>query len=201
MKSRIYIVDDHPLVREGLTARIARHPELTVSGESGDANEAFEQLSADQPDIALIDLSLKEASGLNLIHQVHARYPAIRLIAISMHDESIYGSRVRSAGAMGYINKREISDQVIEAIHRVLSGKPYFSMGSNHDSHKLFKLSNRESQVFELIAQGMTPPEIADNLHLSVKTVETHRENIKNKLDLKSSHELTVFATRMASTL
>lgn len=196
--ARIYIVDDHPLVREGLVSKICKHPGLTVCGESGDADEAYREIVREQPDIALIDLSLCDASGLDLIHRIHVRHPQINLVAISMYDEKIYGSRARRAGARGYINKREISDHVIEAINKVMSGKPFFSIDATSASDKMVKLSNRESQVFELISQGLTMQEIADQLHVSIKTVETHRENIKTKLDLKSSHELTVYAARVA---
>jgi DNA-binding NarL/FixJ family response regulator len=197
-RARIFIVDDHPLVREGLTARISGQSGLEICGQSGDAKEALQLISQHQPDLALIDLSLNDASGLDLIHRLHAHFPAIKLIVISMYDEAIYGPRARSSGARGYINKREISQQVIDAINRVLSGKVYFSKKVASSAEQLSKLSNRESQVFELIAQGMTMSAIAEQLHVSVKTVETHRENIKTKLDLKSSHALTIYASRMA---
>lgn len=194
---KIYIVDDHPLVREGLRSKIDRQSGLSVCGESGDANEAFLEISQQQPDIALIDLALCESSGLYLIHRIHARFPDIKMLAISMYEESIYGSRAQRAGAVGYINKREISDQVIEAIKKVVSGKTFFNMDATRTTNSLANLSNRESQVFELISQGMTMSDIADQLNVSAKTVETHRENIKSKLNLGSSHELTVYASRM----
>ncbi len=195
---KIYIVDDHPLVREGLHSKIAKQPGLLVCGESGDANEAFREISRQQPDIALVDLALCEASGLYLIHRIHARFPDIKLIAISMYEESIYGIQAKRAGAVGYINKREISDCVVDAINKVLSGKTFFNIDATRTANSLEKLSNRESQVFELISQGMTMLDIAENLNVSAKTVETHRENIKAKLNLGSSHELTVFASRMS---
>lgn len=196
--TNIFIVDDHPLVREGLKSKIDNQPGLNVCGESGDADEAFRLICKEQPDLALIDLALHEASGLYLIHRIHARYPDIKLIAISMYEESIYGGQARGVGALGYINKQEISDQVIEAINRVLSGKTFFNTDANKPAGSLANLSNRESQVFELISQGMTMLDIADHLNVSIKTVESHRENIKSKLNLNSSHELTVYASRMS---
>lgn len=200
-RKKIYIVDDHPLVREGLKSKIDSQPELEVSGECEDANEAFRQICLEKPDLALIDLALREASGLYLIQRIHARLPEIKLIAISMYDEAIYGTRARRAGASGYVNKGEIADQVIDAINRVLSGKTFFNSEATTSADSLAKLSNRETQVFELISQGLTMPDIADNLNLSIKTVETHRENIKAKLNLNSSHELTVYASRMSAPL
>jgi DNA-binding NarL/FixJ family response regulator len=198
-RARIYVVDDHPLVREGLAARIDGQLDLEVCGQSGDARQSFIGISQQQPDLALIDLSLDDASGLDLIRRVHAHFPDIKLIVISMYDAAIYGPQAKRIGASGYINKREISEQVIEVVNRVLAGKTYFPKNHNSSAEKLSKLSNREAQVFELIAQGMTMAEIAEQLNVSVKTVETHRENIKIKLDLKSSHSLTVFASRMAA--
>lgn len=200
-RKKIYIVDDHPLVREGLKSKIDSQPELEVSGECEDANEAFRQICLEKPDLALIDLALREASGLYLIQRIHARLPEIKLIAISMYDEAIYGTRARRAGASGYVNKGEIADQVIDAINRVLSGKTFFNSEATTSADSLAKLSNRETQVFELISQGLTMPDIADNLNLSIKTVETHRENIKAKLNLNSSHELTVYASRLSAPL
>lgn len=200
-RKKIYIVDDHPLVREGLKSKIDSQPELEVSGECEDANEAFRQICREKPDLALIDLALREASGLYLIQRIHARLPEIKLIAISMYDEAIYGTRARRAGASGYVNKGEIADQVIDAINRVLSGKTFFNSEATTSADSLAKLSNRETQVFELISQGLTMPDIADNLNLSIKTVETHRENIKAKLNLNSSHELTVYASRLSAPL
>ena len=195
--TKIFVVDDHQLVREGLKSKINNQPGLSVCGESGEADEAFRRICREQPDLALIDLALREASGLYLIHRIHAHFPDMKLIAISMHDESIYGNHAHNAGAMGYINKQEISDQVIEAIKKVLSGKTFFNSNTKSISGSLTNLSKRESQVFQLITQGMTMLDIADHLNVSIKTVESHRESIKTKLNLKSSHELTVYASRM----
>lgn len=196
-ESRIFIVDDHPLVREGLKAKIDNQPGLSVCGDSGDADEAFRRICREQPDLALIDLALHEASGLYLMHRIHARLPDIKLIAISMYDESIYGGQARDVGALGYINKQEISDYVIDAINKVLSGKAFFNKFAKKTAASMANLSKRESQVFQLISQGMTMPDIANHLNVSIKTVESHRENIKSKLHLNSSHALTVYATRV----
>ena len=201
---KILIVDDHPIVREGLAARIARQPDLEVCGEAEDVNDAFEKVKATDPDLVVIDLSLKSGSGLDLIKKIKARSDRIKMLVSSMHDETLYAERALRAGAMGYINKQEMSEKVLEAIRQVLEGKMYLSpqmterllqraVGTTPQltQSPIETLSNRELEIFQMIGNGLATRQIATELHLSVKTVETHRENIKSKLNLSSSTELT----------
>jgi len=200
----ILIVDDHPIVREGLSARIARQADLMVCGEAEDVLDAVEKVKALKPDLMVIDLSLKSGQGLDLIKKVKARFPMTKMLVSSMYDESLYAERCLRAGAMGYINKQEMSDKIIDAIRQVLAGKMYLSahmterlvqraVGAPHElpQSPIETLSDRELEIFKLIGNGMTTRHIAGALHLSVKTVETHRENIKAKLNLPNSAELS----------
>ncbi len=200
---KILIVDDHPLVREGLAARIARQPDLEVCGEAEDVNDAFEIVKASNPDLVIVDLSLKTGQGLELIKKIKARNEHTKMLVSSMYDESLYAERALRAGASGYINKQEVSEKVIDAIRQVLAGKMYLSakmterllhraVGSPPQlvQSPIETLSDRELEVFKMIGKGLTTRQIANDLHLSVKTVETHRENIKAKLDIPNSAEL-----------
>jgi DNA-binding NarL/FixJ family response regulator len=208
---KILIVDDHPLVREGLAGRIARHPQLSVCGEAADPAEALEQVKLTQPDLVIIDLALKNGHGLNLIKEIKSRFPRVKMLVSSMYDEGLYAERCLRAGALGYIHKQEMSDKVLEAIHQVLSGRVYLSaamterlvhlnVGGWKDAGRspVERLSDRELQVFEMIGKGLTTRQIATKLFVSVKTVETHRENIKSKLNLETSAELSRHAVRWA---
>lgn len=201
---RILIVDDHPLVRTGFSQLIAAEPDLDVCGEAADEAEALRLVSATQPDLVIIDLSLAGGSGLNLIERIKARHPETSMLVASMHDESLFAERVLAAGALGYINKQEAPNKIIKAIQRVLSGRVFVSdemterllggltgASNTPGQSPLERLSNRELEVFELIGRGMTTGKIADHLQLSIKTIETHRENIKKKLGLSSGQELT----------
>ncbi len=201
---RVLIVDDHPLVRSGLAQLISDESDLEVCGEAADEAKALQLVVSTRPDLVIIDLSLAGGSGLSLIEQIKAHHPAICMLVASMHDESLFAERVLAAGALGYINKQEAPSKIINAIQRVLSGKVYVSdemterlvdsaTGSRKESSQspLQRLSNRELEVFELIGRGMTTGKIADHLQLSIKTIETHRENIKKKLGLGSGQELT----------
>ncbi len=201
---RVLIVDDHPLVRSGLAQLISDESDLEVCGEAADEAQALQLVVTTRPDLVIIDLSLAGGSGLSLIEQIKAHHPAICMLVASMHDESLFAERVLAAGALGYINKQEAPSKIIKAIQRVLSGKVYVSdemterlvdsaTGSRKESSQspLQRLSNRELEVFELIGRGMTTGKIADHLQLSIKTIETHRENIKKKLGLGSGQELT----------
>ena len=199
---RILIVDDHPMVREGLIARISRHSDLEVCGEAADIPEALVQLKEAIPDLVIVDISLKAGSGIDLIKQIKAQHEGTKMLVASMYDESLYAERALRAGAMGYINKQEMAEKVILAIRRVLSGKMYLSPqmtdrilhralgGGDAEGSPVGSLSDRELEIFGLIGQGRTTREIAGELHLSIKTVETHRENIKAKLNVKNSAEL-----------
>jgi DNA-binding NarL/FixJ family response regulator len=201
---RVLIVDDHPLVRTGFAQLISDEADLEVCGEAADETEALQQVAASRPDLVIVDLSLAGGSGLNLIERIKAQHPSVCMLVASMHDESLFAERVLSAGALGYINKQEAPSNIIKAIQTVLSGKVYVSdemtarllgglAGSKLEATQspLQRLSNRELEVFELIGRGMKTGKIAEHLQLSIKTIETHRENIKKKLGLASGPELT----------
>jgi DNA-binding NarL/FixJ family response regulator len=205
--TRILIVDDHPLVRAGFAQLIGDCPDLEVCGEAADMAEALKQIEATHPDLAIIDLSLAGGSGLDLIERVRARNSDILMLVASMHDETLYAERVLTAGARGYINKQEAQDSIIRAIRQVLSGKVYLSQNmtdrllsgmvdATGEKRDIDSLSNRELQVFELIGEGVPTSQIAEQLNLSVKTIETHQAHIKRKLGLGSAHELNQRAIR-----
>jgi DNA-binding NarL/FixJ family response regulator len=209
IKAKILIVDDHPIVREGLTARLNRQPDLEVCGEAEDVAEALEQVKKLSPDLVLVDLSLKSGEGLDLIKRIKARSSTTKMLVSSVYDETLYAERALHAGASGYINKQEITDKLIEAIRQVLSGKVYLStkmvesllqraVGQMPQPGKSLveALTNRELEIFRKIGQGMTTRQIAKHLHLSVKTVESHREHIKEKLHLHNTAELAREAIR-----
>jgi DNA-binding NarL/FixJ family response regulator len=199
---RVVIVDDHPIVRRGLADLIGDEAELEVCGEAADVDEAMRVVEATEPDIVLIDLSLKGSHGVDLVEQIKARFPAIKMLISSMHDELLFAERTLRAGAMGYIAKQETSENLLKAIHQVLRGEIYLSprMSSRllHNVHgskaidqdPVGSLSKRELEVFEMIGQGLTIQQIAGKLQLSPKTIETHREKVKGKLNLRNSSEL-----------
>ena len=205
--TRILIVDDHPLVRTGFAQLIGDCPDLEVCGEAGDMAEALGQIDATSPDLAIIDLSLAGGSGLDLIERIRSRNKDLLMLVASMHDETLYAERVLAAGARGYINKQEAQDSIIRAIRQVLSGKVYLSqpmtdrllsdlVDATGEKRDIDSLSNRELQVFELIGEGVSSSQIAGQLNLSIKTIETHQANIKKKLGLGSAHELNQRAIR-----
>ena len=207
-KRRIVVVDDHPLVREWLTNLIVQTADLTVCAEAGDAKGALEAVSRYRPDLAIIDLSLGEESGLDLIRTIHDRFPDVTIIVLSMHDERVYGERCIRAGARGYIMKRESSTKIIEAIHQVLQGSTYLSReltelfahkfvsGPPGDRSPMTLLSARELEVFKLIGQGYETREIATALSVNIKTIQTYCTRIKEKLNLISGAELLREAMR-----
>ena len=193
-EARILIVDDHPVVRRGTAELIADEPDLEVCGEAADMSDALRQLETTRPDLALIDISLKTGSGIELIKQAKARNDKIKMLVCSMHDEVLYAERCLRAGAMGYIMKQEDTDQLIYAIRRVLAGKIYLSLTmtdrllkglADRDQESgpssINLLSDRELEVFEGIGEGLTTSQVAERLHLSIKTIEAYRENIKKK--------------------
>ena len=207
--TRILIVDDHPLVRTGFAQLIGDCPDLEVCGEAGDMAEALKQIDATSPDLAIIDLSLAGGSGLDLIERIRSRNKDILMLVASMHDETLYAERVLAAGARGYINKQEAQERIIHAIRQVLSGKVDLSqqmtdrllsgmVDANGGKRDIDSLSNRELQVFELIGEGVSSSQIAEQLNLSIKTIETHQAHIKKKLGLGSAHELNQRAIRWA---
>ncbi len=208
-KSRIFIVDDHPILRQGLVKLIDEEKNMHSVGEAGNATEAMKGIEKEKPDLVLVDISLEGTSGLELTKMILAKYPKMLILILSMYDESIYVERVLKAGAKGYLTKREASEHVVSAIHQVLKGEIYVSekwknrlvnqMGSRGKAKKASSdsnLSDRELEILQLIGQGFATRQIASELHVSVKTVESHYANIKNKLGLKNSHELIQHAVK-----
>jgi len=201
--ARVLIVDDHPVVRRGLAELINDEPDLEVCGEACDASDALRQVEVKHPDVVVVDISLQSGNGIELIQQIKERDDRIKTLVSSMHDESLFAERALRAGAMGYLNKQEPTEKVIDAIREVINGQVYLSSkmanrllqsvvgGETLDQDPIGSLSNRELEVFELIGQGLTTKKIAGRLHLSPKTIETHREKIKTKLNLSNSTELS----------
>jgi DNA-binding NarL/FixJ family response regulator len=204
----VFIVDDHPIVRQGLAQLIEQEPDLQVCGEAADVREARAALSRFRPDVVILDLSLRDSDGLELIKDIRNKYDGLPVLVLSMHDENIYAERLLSSGANGYIMKQAAGDQLITALRRVLSGGVYVSerigasmierlavSGRNkHAADPIERLSNREIQVLNLIGRGKTTREIAQDLNLSIKTIESHRQRIKKKLSLDTSPRLVQFA-------
>ncbi len=210
-KARVLLVDDHSVVRQGLAMLIDDEPDLIVCGGAQSIRETLPLVHQLKPDVVLIDITLPDGNGLDLIKQLHQEYPNLALLALSMHDEAVYAERALRAGAKGYIMKKEVTEKVMSAIRRALAGEMYVSEriaskilkkmvtpGVSSDASPLDTLSDREFEVFRLIAQGVGPTEIAHRLNVSVKTIETHREHIKEKLRLKNGTELTRFALQWA---
>jgi DNA-binding NarL/FixJ family response regulator len=208
-KTRILLVDDHPVVRKGLTALIEEEEDLEVCGEAADSMEALEQIDKLQPDLVVVDISLKKGDGLDLVKQIRSRDKVLYVLVASMHDESLFAERALRAGAQGYINKEEASTNIIAALRQILSNKIYLSAAmtdrliqrlTNPEAVPgelaVDRLSDRELTVFEQIGQGRTTRQIAEQLHLSIKTVETYRENIKTKLNLANGAELSRHAVQ-----
>jgi DNA-binding NarL/FixJ family response regulator len=209
---RIVIVDDHPLFRKGLEELINSESSFAVCGEAGNAAEAMEVIRKLNPDLAIVDLSLPGANGIELIKNTRAEFPRLPILVLSMHDESLYALRALRAGAEGYVMKHEAMANVIHAIHEVFNGRPYLSPAmaaqvitkfahreSEEETDAVERLSDRELEILELIGKGKDVREIAKLLHLSPKTVETHRSHIKDKLDLKNSREVARFALQWLS--
>jgi DNA-binding NarL/FixJ family response regulator len=208
-KKRILLVDDHPLLREGIAQLINQQPDLLVCGEAEDRAGALAVLETAHPDLAVVDLSLKNQSGLELIKDFKVRAPGLLVLVLSMHDESFYAERALRAGARGYIMKREASHKVLVAIRQILAGGVYVSdkiVAGMLDKASgrpltstpaaLAELSDRELEVLMHIGKGYGSQQIARQLHISVKTVETHRAHLKLKLKLNSSSELLQNAIR-----
>jgi DNA-binding NarL/FixJ family response regulator len=209
-KARILLVDDHPALREALATRIGRQPDLEVCGEAGDLPEALTKVDELRPDLAVVDITLKSGNGIELIKRIKDRDTPVSILVCSMHNESLYAERALRAGALGYINKDQATDKIVEAIRRVLDGKVYLSDGAVESVlHRtvggdrkhiarlpLDLLADRELEVFRFIGEGVKTAEIARRMHLSVKTIETYRDRIRQKLDLKDGTELAHFATK-----
>ncbi len=204
---RVLIVDDHPIVRQGLRRMIETESDLVVCGEVQTEREARAAIRALVPDVVIVDISLAQGDGLELVRDVHAQQPRLPMLVLSMHDEAIYGQRLLAAGASGYIMKHAASEQLLVALRRVLSGDIYISESlaaildqagvAKQDTaagDPIERLSNRELQVLSLIGRGLSSREAADGLGLSVKTVETHRQSLKRKLNLATNAQLLQYA-------
>lgn len=204
---RVLIVDDHPIVRQGLRRMIEPEPDLVVCGEVQTEKEARAAIRALAPDVVIVDISLGQGDGLELVRDVHAQCPDLPMLVLSMHDELIYGERLLAAGASGYIMKQAASEQLLIALRMVLSGGTYLSEtlagnlgrmegsgGGGLCGDPIDRLSNRELQVLSLIGRGMSSREAAEALGLSVKTVETHRQSLKRKLNLATNAQLLQYA-------
>jgi len=202
-RARILIVDDHPLVRVGLAQLVSDQPDLEMCGECESAEEALRLIETAQPDVVVVDLSLKSGHGLTLIRDIRSRYKAIRVLVYSMHDELLFAERALQAGAMGYVNKQTGTEELVSAIRKVVQGSLAVSPRIaetvlsraldgewERPTDPVALLSNRELEVFELLGRGLAVRQIAERLHRSVKTVETHRERIMRKLRLNSAPEL-----------
>ena len=205
-KKRILVVDDHPLMRLGLRQFLLQEPWLDLCGEAGSAADALQEIERRRPDLVLLDLSLEGRSGLDLLKDLRLHFPEIPVLIYSMHDEAIYAERSLRAGARGYLMKRETGDKLLEALRRVLAGEVYLSeqAGKRKASAsrkrpgqtRVSTLSGREFEVFRLIGSGCVNKEIAQQLHISLKTVEAHRDHIKRKLGIHSSTALNLLAVR-----
>lgn len=197
-------MDDHPLLREGLAQLLHEEADLLVCGQAADARQAIETLEQCNPDVAVIDLMLKGADGIELLKNMRALRPKLPILVLSMHEETLYGERVLRAGARGYLMKREASAKVLIALRRILNDEIYLSDAlSNSLLHKLVDgnnpkhcqspidtLTDRELEIFQLIGRGRGTRDIAQDLHISIKTIESHRAHIKEKLSLKTAMEL-----------
>jgi DNA-binding NarL/FixJ family response regulator len=208
-RTRVLIVDDHPMTRAGLVHVINHQPDLVICGEAENAAEALDAVGARRPDLVLADITLPGKSGLELIKDIKAIRPELPILVISMHDESLYAERVLRAGARGYITKQEGGEKLLQAVRHVLSGQIYVSEKMSAHILERFsggqaapvcslvaQLSDREFGVFELLGKGLSAHQIAARLHISTKTVDAHRANIKAKLVIKTTSELISYAAR-----
>jgi DNA-binding NarL/FixJ family response regulator len=211
-KSRIVVVEDHPVVRQGLAALLNEEPDLMVCGQAGTAEEALRVVAREKPHVVTLDITLNGLDGLHLVKEFNSQCPEVLSLVLSMHDEAVYAERALRAGARGYIMKTEPVPQIVAAIRKVLGGGIYVSdrfaatllhrvVGSGQlvARSPIEQLSDRELQVFHCIGQGMRLCEIAERLYVSVKTIEAHREHIKQKLSLRSSSELLRYAIQHCS--
>ncbi len=210
---RIVLVDDHPIVRDGLIQMISRHQDLTVCGEAGSAEEALKVIKEVKPDLAIVDIFMEGTNGIELTKMLHALYAELPILILSMHDEALYAERAIRAGAMGYVMKQEASRTIVDAIRSVMSGKRYVSshigniLGEGAASQdqakfdgKIECLSSRELDIFKLIGAGFGRSKIAEKLNISIKTVETHRANMKYKLNAGSAAQLKECAEQWVKT-
>jgi DNA-binding NarL/FixJ family response regulator len=209
-RARVLIVDDHPAARKALALRIGRQPDLKVCGEAANMSEALRLIADTEPDVAVVDISLTTGNNIDLIKRIKGGNDHIRILVWSMHSESLYAERALRAGALGYINKNQATDRIVEAIRRVRAGKVWLSEAMTErmlermvgtargevTGSPLQALSGRELEVFRLIGAGVKTAGIAERLHLSVKTVETYRDRIRQKLNLADGTMLAHYATQ-----
>jgi DNA-binding NarL/FixJ family response regulator len=210
-RRRVFVVDDHPIVRQGLALLINQQPDLTVCGEAEDAQSALESLASAEPDILVVDISLQGPDGLDLLKAIRSHDANLPVLILSMHDETVYAERALRAGAQGYIMKQEATEQVLIALRRILSQDVYVSdriasrmlqryIGTSKadGAPSMTELTDRELEVFRLIGKGHSTRQIAVELHLSIKTVESYQSHIKEKLALRTSRELVQHAIHWA---
>ena len=210
-KAQVLLVDDHPIVRQGLGELINEQRDMAVCGEAASAHAALKEIAASRPDVAIVDISLKEGNGIELIKDVRRRHGDVPILVLSMHDESLYAERALRAGARGYIMKEAASDKILTAIRQVLRGEVYLSermvgkllnsvVGGTVEAEgaSVDVLSDRELEVFLMIGQGLGTRQIAEKLHLSVKTIESYRAQIREKLKLADGNELLQYAIEWA---
>ena len=208
-RKKILIVDDHPMMREGLAQLIGHEKDLIVCGEAGSAHQALEIIDQTKPDLVLVDISLAGKSGLELIKDIQSAHSGMAILVISMHEESLYAERVLRAGGRGYVMKQEGGKKLMLAMRQVLNGQVYVSDRMSAKILEIFSgrrpqtasltvelLTDREFEIFQLFGQGKATREVADQLHLSAKTVEVHRVNMKKKLKVKTVPELIRYAVR-----
>jgi DNA-binding NarL/FixJ family response regulator len=206
VKKKVFVVDDHPIVRQGLALLINQEPDLMVCGQAEEMHSALQAIQNFRPDIMIVDISLNGPDGLELLKNVRGKYSGMPVLILSMHDESIYAERALRAGANGYIMKQEATEKVLVALRRILTGEIYVSdrvgnhmlqhyiRGTSLPQSSVAELTDRELEVFRLIGEGHGTRQIAEELHLSIKTVESYQAHIKEKLSLRSARELVQHA-------
>lgn len=210
-RRRIALIDDHPVVREGLSRLIEQFPDLSVCGEAGDVDEALELLDRVRPDLAIVDISLKHTDGLDLVKQARVRWPAMAVLVLSMHGEEVYAERALRAGALGYVMKQEATDNLLTAIRQVLAGTVYVSAAvgarlleeavrgkPQRARARIDRLSDRELGVLRLIANGLSTKEIAARLAASPRAIESQRDRIRRKLHLANVTQVIQYAMQWA---
>ncbi len=213
-RREVLVVDDHPITRHGLVELLNHEPDLRVCAEADDGRSAMAAIQRQTPDLVVLDLALPDRSGLELIKDARALHPDLPMLVLSMHDEGLYAERVLRAGGRGYLMKKEGGAKLLEAVRRVLDGKIYLSdriatplleslsgQGQRKDAPPLAQLTDREFEVFQLIGQGLPTGEIAQHLGIGPKTVDTHRQRIREKLHLRTTAELVKYAVRWAAVL
>lgn len=208
-KTRIFVVDDHPLMRDGMALLISSEADWQICGFASSIQETLKQLKTIEPDLMVVDLSLKDGLGLDLIKTVKERFPKILMLVVSAYEENLYAERALRSGASGYVNKQECDTTLLQAIRTVLSGRRYVSEqilqrlislaidgAESGSGDPVEQLTDRELEIFRLIGQGVTPAAIAKQLHISTHTIDSHRENMRHKLGVSNGRELIQRAMR-----